>query len=793
MSRNLLIILLSLAAAVGSITGAGMFVEPLNTQRRELQLTYNADVVENMPPGVAVLYAGLGSFRGLLINALWMRANALKEAGQFYEAMELSELITTIQPRFAEVWSFHSWNMAYNISVATHTPRERWMWVNRGIELLRERGIPNNPHQTALYRQLGWTFLHKVGQTTDDMHWHYKQQLAWRWHVLLGEPEEGRVVRREADGSIVRDESGNPIEEPASVAGFRPIGRMDRAYFADDMLPAEVRRRLARFSEEFPSYAPALNRMSHLDPAAFIRRAEAFADEVEPRYTGLIEALGEMADAARRLVERGAVNDPVGAFLEDHPEAARTVDLLRGYGLELDRELLERLGRVELFLEGEEIGHELPASPDPEERAAHDLLRDWLAGAEPMRWLDGRSEVVRRMERGRGVTDAEVRAEVERVRDDLVLPFVRARVLRESFHMKPAFMLELMSGDWLATAEHPVPHPLPLDWRHPGAHALYWSALGIRAGYPRSSGDDDYYHTLNTDRQIIHALQQLTRNGRIVFDPFRDYYDQMPDPRFIEGYMRAVTGAEARIAGKFATDASRAPESFQAGRENFLIDAVRMCYFWGARDQAEEYYARLGRTYGPRDPKKFDRYSQPLEQFVLEDFKEEVTSIDEARKTITGLIYDALVNGYAAGRLEIAAQRLSTARKVYRYYAGEQSGSTPNVQRYRMALQPFGRMVANVLEQTMTQPPNAAGGLPMGIKERIWRSIPDRDPSGEPNELKQRVWDRIRPDLYDQVRRFAPRGPSASVRFPEPPGMEAYREAHPAAPTPDDPLADPGT
>lgn len=786
MSRNVLIILIALTVAAGSILGAASLVGPMNAQRRELQLTYNPDVVENMSPGVAILYAGLGSFRGMLINALWMRANALKEAGQFYEAMELSELITTIQPRFAEVWSFHSWNMAYNISVATHTPRERWMWVNRGIELLRDRGIPSNPHTTPLYKQLGWTFLHKVGQYTDDMHWHYKEQLAWRWHLLLGEPPEGRAERRDLAGEIVRGADGEPVMEPAAVAAFRPIASMDRAFFADDMLSVDVRQRLEALAERYPMYADRLNRLSHMDPAAFERHALRMRDDVEARYNDLIEALTEMAAAARRTQARGRVSNPVAAFIDAHPEAGRAVELLRGHGFEMDRTLLERIGRTKLMLEGEQLGYDMPAAEDGAQRMADALLRQWLTNAEPARWLDERSAVIQRRQRGGGASEAEIAAEAARVRDKLVLPFLRAKVLRESLHMKPAFMLELMSGDWLATPDRPRPHPLPMDWRHPGSHALYWSALGIRVGYPRSSNDDDYHHTLNTDRQIIHALQQLTRNGRIVFDPFRDYYQQMPDPRYIEGYLRAVFSAESRIAGQFAEEGAQTPRSFEAGRENFLIDAVRMCYFWGARDRAEQLYARLGRLHGRDDPGRAERYSQPLDQFVLQGFLEDVTSLDEARKAISGLIHGAFVDGYATGRLEVAAQRLGDARNIHRYYTGEQSGFTPNVNRYRMALPPFGSMVASVLEQVMTRPPDA-GGLPVGVKERIWRSIPDTTRDGQPNELKQRVWDEIRPKLYEQVRRFASQGPPAPARFPEPPGMDAFREAHPARPKQADP------
>src|SRR5690606_498510 len=72
----------------------------------------------------------MGAFRGLFVNMLWLPANKLKEEGKFHEAMNLSATITRLQPHFPKVWSFHAWNMAYNISVKTNTADERWNWVN---------------------------------------------------------------------------------------------------------------------------------------------------------------------------------------------------------------------------------------------------------------------------------------------------------------------------------------------------------------------------------------------------------------------------------------------------------------------------------------------------------------------------------------------------------------------------------------------------------------------------------------------------------------------------------------
>jgi len=183
----------SLAVAAALVFGASRFMPSINQQRRDLQLNWTDDLGKTLPPDMALTQAALGTFRGLAVNVLWQRANTMKEQGNFYEAMQLADWITTLQPRFPQVWEFNSWNMAYNISVATHTAEERWMWVNAGIKILRDRGIPTNPQSLRLYRQLAWTFLHKIGDSLDDFHFDYKMQLADEWDTLLGSPPDGSL------------------------------------------------------------------------------------------------------------------------------------------------------------------------------------------------------------------------------------------------------------------------------------------------------------------------------------------------------------------------------------------------------------------------------------------------------------------------------------------------------------------------------------------------------------------------------------------------------------------------
>jgi hypothetical protein len=186
-ARDLIVYLVCFVIAAAMLVFSGSRLDDINSQRQEMKLISNKPL-ENAPPSLAFATIAMGAFRGLVVDILWMRAEQLKEEGQFFDARQLAEWITTLQPRFAAVWDFHAWNMAYNISVAipASQPDERWRWVRNGYELLRDKGIEINPKSVLLHRQLGFIFQHKIAGVSDDAHRYYKLQLAESMTPLLG-------------------------------------------------------------------------------------------------------------------------------------------------------------------------------------------------------------------------------------------------------------------------------------------------------------------------------------------------------------------------------------------------------------------------------------------------------------------------------------------------------------------------------------------------------------------------------------------------------------------------------
>jgi hypothetical protein len=182
------ILLLLLAAAL--LFGSSQVQKSLNRDREQLGLT-RTDTLDNAPPVLAFTTVALGGFRGLISNYLWIRANDLQLDDKYFEAAQLADWITALEPHFTQVWLFQAWNMAYNISVKfkENSPgvyADRWRWLERGIELLRDDGLRYNPNDILMYRELAWFYQHKIGQNLDDANLYYKQQWAREMMPFFG-------------------------------------------------------------------------------------------------------------------------------------------------------------------------------------------------------------------------------------------------------------------------------------------------------------------------------------------------------------------------------------------------------------------------------------------------------------------------------------------------------------------------------------------------------------------------------------------------------------------------------
>jgi hypothetical protein len=189
----------------GLLFGVSRLQRSLNDDRERLGLT-RTHVLDNAPPVLAFTTVALGGFRGLISNILWIRASELQDQDKFFEMAQLADWITKLEPHYVQVWLNQAWNMAYNISVKFKDFPDRWRWVKRGVELLRDQGLKYNPNEMLIYRELAWFFQHKMGQNLDDANMTYKQEWADEMAVVFDKkkPNLDELINPQTDDQRAR-------------------------------------------------------------------------------------------------------------------------------------------------------------------------------------------------------------------------------------------------------------------------------------------------------------------------------------------------------------------------------------------------------------------------------------------------------------------------------------------------------------------------------------------------------------------------------------------------------------
>ncbi len=202
------VILLGMVGVV-LLVASGLQSRSLRAERHGALGHYNAGYSADVPPMITFVSVALGGFRGVIADLLWLRVSKMQEEQRFVELVQLSDWITKLEPHMAEVWVFHAWNMSYNVSVLMSRPEDKWRWVQNGIELLRDEGLPLNPRSATLHRELGWIFQHKLGMDGDSASWYYRREWARYVSAYLGEdggiPDDEGILASELEASLKMD------------------------------------------------------------------------------------------------------------------------------------------------------------------------------------------------------------------------------------------------------------------------------------------------------------------------------------------------------------------------------------------------------------------------------------------------------------------------------------------------------------------------------------------------------------------------------------------------------------
>lgn len=716
MSTRLIQLAALVLAALG-ILSAFLLTPVINQQRVDRQLTFDVEIGDGANPAYA-LGASLGSFRGVLINILWQRSEALKQEGKFFESNNLAEYITTLQPRFPDAWDIQAWNMAYNISVKTKTKEERWDWVNKGMTLLRDRGIPNNPNAVVLYRSIAWILGHKMTGQTDDMHYYYKARMAETWQTLLGVPSQEWILKPE----FLDPANRPPNDELDALKHGEWIATKQI-----EQIVKMAQKYLKKAGRAEGDYRPS-NYFSTLSPD---KLARFYAD-----YPGLESVIKELE----------ALKGPNGETLD----------------LGLNTRTLRAFGRMQMY---QDAGYPVsgPAVFTPET-----LGIDAMA---VLRWLNTRqSKIIVDLNplRTRAQINQFAQANPDRQFLSLVpmLDLLRALALVGEYHMDPAYMLVTMEKFG------------PIDWRHPASHGLYWSALGtLRA--EEWTQNKERIDFINANRNIIHNLQHLSRLGKINYRPKvaamgeigKETIDHSPDVRIIPAYDVAWEEVMAKIkAGDFGD--KKKTDTFANGHENFLQSAVYLYYYDGQEVRARDYFKRVKEIYGnsERSPAaEAGEYELGLADFARVRLDDDLGF--QWKQLIDARIRMAWKFGLAERSRAVMKRHLDAAKKTYDgYLEDRQTIARADLDvKARQTLDPFEDLVlvqfVEIMRSTQFSLPQKSG---------IWQmAVPLLASVSDERQLVYEAYGRMGAFLRTQAELEGMPG-DISGAFPQPRGYEQW-------------------
>lgn len=609
-ARRCLLAALAAAAAIA----AGQLLFTLNARMDQHGLRgYTA--LGKVPPDVELATKSLGCFRAMAINALWLRATRLQDKGKFFELNDLFHLISRLEPRFPGVWTYWAWNVAYNCSVKfpVENPQARWRWVRLGIEILRDRGIPENPNASTLYRELAWIYSHKIGQDMDDAHGFYKLMLADQMQRVLGPPPHFNRLKALANAprsqkDLLADPLVRALVSRLKQAGLDPLEQPLRVADKDPGLPERVLDLL-----NDPAVAEAFGRLENFLRARYLRQAlklEPGGDELAigdilswqrfstslvnasktPEPTLLKRIWNRLRPEARKVVVKGAS----GQFIEPRIKSA----------------LLDAVNAI-LRQPGFHRKQDFATHTPPE--AKH------ILGIQP-----------------------------EKVTPDqlLVLNRLALEVNRPDLVARRGAMLRLMKSYG------------PVDWRLPDALAMYWTWRSLELV------GRDPFEAANSDRILFHSLVELYRRGTLYFVPpdsnQAGVWVGAPNFGFVDHIIKLHKQIVERNKGTNWAEPTR------EGYFNFLRDVTLQLYLHADPQKANHYLKLLIHDGGEPE--------MPLNDFILRRYREMMKSM--TREQAINMVHGFCFQSHFWASMGDTAQARgyeNLARLLYRKYSEERA------------------------------------------------------------------------------------------------------------------------
>ncbi|MBU6309962.1 MAG: hypothetical protein KJS77_09480 [Planctomycetes bacterium] len=292
-----------------------------------LRSTYGlsqANLGEVDPTSETMRFATLG-LKNIAVTLLWDRANHYKKVEDWANLSATLEQMTKLQPNFYTVWDFQAHNLSYNTSVEFDDYHDRYAWVMKGIEFLRQ-GIAYNTREPRLLGRMGWFIGQKIGKADEKVQYRRLFKADDDFHDrddpdrTLPERDNWLVGRQKYRAGQALVDRGAPLKTTPLIFHSEPMMtsiNYARALEEDGEFGATAKdgwklanEELARFAERDISTSwgvPIQLRLRESEE----KRAAGIAAELEKLLPGQFKALEESRRAALTDDQRKALEVPL--------------------------------------------------------------------------------------------------------------------------------------------------------------------------------------------------------------------------------------------------------------------------------------------------------------------------------------------------------------------------------------------------------------------------------------------------------------------------------------------------
>jgi len=282
-----------------------------------------ANLGEVDPTSETMRLATLG-LKNVAVTLLWDRANHYKKVEDWTNLSAALEQMTKLQPNFYSVWDFQAHNLSYNISVEFDDYHDRYAWVMKGIEFLRQ-GIALNQREPRLLGRMGWFIGQKIGRADEKKQFRRLFKADDDFHErdrpgrTLPERDNWLVAREKYLAAQQLADSGAPLKTTALIFHSEPMMtaiNYARALEEDGVFGDAARDgwklagdEMRRFSvREIPTTWDVPIRLGLRE--AEQARAERLAADLEKLLAGRFKALEDAKRAALTPEQKAAIDTP---------------------------------------------------------------------------------------------------------------------------------------------------------------------------------------------------------------------------------------------------------------------------------------------------------------------------------------------------------------------------------------------------------------------------------------------------------------------------------------------------